>query len=768
MVEGDQERQDVPLVNVLDNVPSKRHSSPVLQPASSRCSRRIRPSLVKGCIAIVGALAWLAGASAASAQLPDGAEAADAGPGTPAAPPPTEALTDAGAEGSPASAPAADGDAGSSGAHPGGTRNPGEPREYSPAQLGVVEVTALRLEETLPGELAKYGTRVETIHAAQIENAGKSDVAQSLETLAPGLYISPKNGPFDYVNVSLQGSRTQDILWLLDGVRLNNRLYGGTTPLDTFPASIVDRLEILEGPQALFFGTQAVAGAVNIVTKGFSGSPDGAMSLGGDTNGGRHLDAYFRTSIHDHRFVVYGSGDQSSGYQPFRDQDYQPSATSRRRRYEVLTLGVKYGYDFRPDLRLSALYQHTDARLDFAQPFLVATAYNDRDEHVASLKLDYTPSPVFQAFTKAYLHLWRSHYTEFDNVVGMPGSLGVVDDDDFWGYRDYGVNVVARLAPTRWFDSFFGYDFQSYEGSDAVLVITQKSESVHAVFAQVRTPDWLANPKLALGARYNVPSFGPSAAVWSASGRYDFGDVAFVRGLLGTAFRLPTAEELFANDPDDERGDPELKPEKSFNINLSVGGHAGFARLPGLSWEVIGFYRDVTDLISASGFDATTNQSLFENVSGTVRVRGATAVIEGALSPAWSTTLSYSYASAEQTSGQQIDLVPRHQGKASVEWSPTDLPVGASVFASYVGDAFRSFGADDREKISAHVVVDVAARVFLDGGRHHKINVSLSNVFDTTYATSLGKGVRDADGSDYTYWNLGTPRTLSARYTYRF
>jgi len=55
------------------------------------------------------------------------------------------------------------------------------------------------------------------------------DVGQSLQTLVPGLYIAQKNGPFDYVDVSLQGSRTDDVLWDRGGVRINNRLYSGTT-----------------------------------------------------------------------------------------------------------------------------------------------------------------------------------------------------------------------------------------------------------------------------------------------------------------------------------------------------------------------------------------------------------------------------------------------------------------------------------------------------------------------------------------------------------
>jgi vitamin B12 transporter len=256
--------------------------------------------------------------------------------------------------------------------------------------------------------------------------------------------------------------------------------------------------------------------------------------------------------------------------------------------------------------------------------------------------------------------------------------------------------------------------------------------------------------------------------VWDATGQYTFGDSWHLRANVGTAFRLPTAEELFANDPADERGDPNLLPERSFNGNVAVGGHAGFAGLPGVAWEAIGFYRDVTDLISASGFDTTTMQSLFENIRGTVKVRGATLVLDVQLPTSWSGNASYTYSSAEQTNGLQIDRIPRQQAKAWVDWHPTDLPMGAMVVANYVGDVYQSFGDTDRERYGGYVIVDLGGRVFLDEERHHKINLTLSNFLGTTYAASLGKGVSDADGSSYTYWNLGAPRALTARYTYKF
>ncbi len=622
-----------------------------------------------------------------------------------------------------------------------------------------------RLEEDLPIDLQRYGTRVDVVTAAQIRNGGFLDVAQTLQSITPGLYISPKNGPFDYADVSLQGSRTQDVLWLVDGVRINNRLYGGTTPLDTLPASMVERIVVLEGPEALFYGTQGVAGAINIITKEFSDNPDGALALGGDTNDGRHIDGYFRDTLAGNHFVVYGSSDRSSGFQPFRDQDYQPSSTDRDRSYNMRTVGAKYALDPTDALRLSATVQHTEGRVDDAAPQVVATEFNERDEDVLSAKLDYKSSDSVQFFAKGYLHWWRSHFTEFDHDLDNPGALITIDDHDFWGFKDTGANAGVKLALNKGFEYYLGGDYQSYSGRDAVLAITQKSEHVHAFFGEVATtPDLLPNASFAAGARYNDPSVGPGATVWNVSGKFNLPEGMFIRALVGTAFRLPTAEELFANDPDDERGNPDLKPERSTNANVSIGGAVGNLRL---KWELIGFYRNIKDLISFDGFDDATNQSLAENIPGEVRVRGGEFVLDAALADAVTATASFTYSRSRQAGDLQITRVPEQTGKASLDYHPADRRFGAGVSLNYVGKVFQSVW-DGREQFGNYVVLDLTGRVYLDDQRHQIITARLENAFDKQYAALLGSAERDSDGSNYTYWNLGVPRTFQLRYTYQF
>ena len=644
-------------------------------------------------------------------------------------------------------------------------------RAQTDSSLEEVVVSAKSLEDELPQQLSHYGTRVDIISAADIKNGGYLDVAGALQALSPGLYISPQNGPFDYVQISLQGSRTTDVLWLVDGIRINNRLYAGTTPLDTLPAGLIERIEVLNGGQALFFGTQAVAGAINIVTKGFSDHPDGAVSVGYDTNQAQQYNGYYRDTIGSSHFVAYATHDQAPGFQPIADDEYQPSGTDRRRFYKVTSVGGKYAYDFADDLTFTADVEHTNALLDFAQPQLTAIAYNQRDETLVSGKIDYAPSDAFKLYVKDYYHWWYSHYTEFDNVIGSPGTLTTIDDHDFWGFKDYGVNLLTQIAVNRGFEYLAGYDFQNYAGRDAVLVIQQQTEHVNAFFGQIRTtPDLIPDAHIALGARYNIPSVGESALVWNGGVQYDFSKSLYVRANFGTAFRLPTAEELFANDPDDERGDPNLKPETSTNANLSIGGSADLGPAS-LKWELIGFYRDIKNLIDYSSFDPDTNQDVFGNVPGTVITRGVEVTLAGAISASLSGNFSATYNRTRETgSDLQFDQIPAAQMKLGFDYHPGGAPYGASVNIVHLGDVDdEPLGSGNgRFGYGNYTVVDLGARFFFDSRRHQRLDLHLNNAFNRSYASSLGHGVDDVSGDAYVVHNLALPRTFGVNYTYSF
>ena len=645
--------------------------------------------------------------------------------------------------------------------------------EESGGELDTLLVTAKKLEETLPEQLAHFGTRLDTITDKQIKFGGYLDISEALDAQVPGLQILSKNGPFDYVDISLLGSRTQDVLWLIDGVRINNRLYAGTTPLDTLPASMVERIEVLEGGQALFYGTQAVAGAVNIVTKDFSAVQSGQITVGADTNGGRHIDANVRDTLNGNHFVIYGSADKSDGYRAFRAQDYQPSATDTKRGYDVLTIGGKYAYDFTDALRLNASFEHTNADLDYALPYRVARDVNSRREDLLTTKVDYDFSPQAALYVKGYYHWWMSHYDTYYNDLANPGTIDVLYQDAFWGYKDYGINAMTRLSYVKGLDFYVGYDLQKYNGHDDVLVIKQQTETTNALFAQIRTnDDLLKNAKFAAGLRFNKPDSGQAATIWNVSGEYDFTPQLYAKASVGTNFRLPTAEELYADDPFDERGNPSLRPEKSSSGNVSVGGRfdAGGVRA---NVELVGFYRNITNLIDYTTFDEDSQQDVFGNTPEVVKVRGGELVASAQLGE-FSASASYTYSRAwESGTDTQIARIPQSLAKASFGYQPTDLPFAAGVNVRHTGNLSAPISGVNIQ-YGNYTVVDLQGRYYFDSARHHRFTLDLNNVFNEAYGRP-GRGCQDlaTDGpydcsAPYIYVNRGLPRTLRASYEYKF
>jgi len=645
------------------------------------------------------------------------------------------------------------------------------------SKLEEFTVTSHQLEESTPLTLQRYGNQLNIVQSDDILKHGFVDVTDSLKTLVPGLHISPKNGPFDYFKASLQGSRNQDILWLVDGVRITNRLYNGTSPLDTIPAHMVERVEVLKGGQGIFYGTQAVGGVINIVTKAFSNSSAGAVGTGVNSNDGYNLNAFARGAAGEHQYVVYLSKNKADGYVPYAVEDIQPSATDVERGYDVNTAGLKYAWNISDQNRLSAQYQISDADLDYTRPYLNKNTVNARRETLMTLKLDSQLSESLALFAKAYRHTWDTDYSrvynELDGSGELTGGSDVRDVDTYWGYEDYGLNVLMEYSPGGRFEYVLGLDNQNFSGQDDVWRIADQREKVNAVFAQLRTSEALFdNTLLALGVRNNRPSNSESATVWNLSGKHDFNSSWYLQGNVGTAFRLPDAEALFLNEYYDDNGDgvpdggwfaignPDLKAEESRNLNLSLGGVFGR-----LSFELTGFKRDITNYIDS--YVAVTIGGVvgetFVNSDDEVNIEGLELVTRMPLADSLKVQLSLTETRARfNDQGEQLKDIPERELKLGLSYQQPGSPWGGALTANYVGDI------NDRETRESYTVTDLSGFYFLGAGQQHRVTLRLENITDKHYATRIDKGTEDKTGSAYLYRNLGVGRTLHLAYNYQF
>lgn len=646
-----------------------------------------------------------------------------------------------------------------------------------------VVIVGQTIEETLPQELERYGSVVETMSSEEIREGGYTDVSNALQMEIPGLFVAPRGGPFSYLDISLQGSRTQDMLFLVDGVRINNRLYPGTIT-DTLPSSMVERVEVVKGGQSLFYGTNAAAGVINVVTRGYTDEFDGLVSLGADSLEGYHVDGYMRGKLGPGNIVVYASQDRGPGFEMY--DNVQPSSTNRERGYDVRTIGAKYRLELSDTFSIDARYQHNDADLEYLRYNRSFAGSNNRDEEIASLGIDWQALPDVEVLVKGYWHDWDTRYTDILNSVLPPYTQTVSSNNLYWGYEDKGVNALVKWTPGGPFEYLAGYDYQTYSALDQVWNIEQTEEDVQAFFAQIRsTDDLLKNGSFAAGVRHNDTG-GATSTVWNVSGRYDFFPGLYAQGIIGTSFLLPNAEQLFLVEVGEYLGNPDVEPEESTNINLTLGGE--FNPGPTLSWAATYFNRDIDNLIDGCDFDPLDTQAcdvdrtqafrgispasliadyagVYYNVPGKVEVRGFELLGTADFGNGFTAVASYTNSKSEDSAGAQIARIPEAYAKIGAQYDADAWGMQANLL--WTGEQRSNAGAFGSINYGDYIVIDLAAHMYLDTEQNHKVSVRLENALNEEYATRVAAGVVDG-GGPILVSNVGAPQTLRVTYSYDF
>jgi vitamin B12 transporter len=117
------------------------------------------------------------------------------------------------------------------------------------------------------------------INKEEIES--KTSLAQALRMI-PGVDLVQSGGPGSVASLSLRGSERRHVLILLNGVRISDRSdIDGGYDIKLIPENMIEKIEILTGSQTLLYGSDAMGGIVNIITKDYSPKASIDIKLGG-------------------------------------------------------------------------------------------------------------------------------------------------------------------------------------------------------------------------------------------------------------------------------------------------------------------------------------------------------------------------------------------------------------------------------------------------------------------------------------------------------
>jgi outer membrane cobalamin receptor len=592
----------------------------------------------------------------------------------------------------------------------------------SPAEATSLEqiiVTGTRLASA-DGEWPGAGS---VIGRDEIEARGDAGVPDLLRALPGVQLVQPGAGSVPQLFV--RGGEPNFTVFLLDGIKVNdpNNTRGGSFDLAALNPGDIDRVEIVRGPQSSVYGSDGLAGVVNVI------SPAGGGPLAASVEAETGSKDFDRTSL----MVAGPAGGGGFSLRLTRRDDgeavpgstYQADTVNGRLRFAPVN-GIRGNLYLRFADTESTSFPEESGGPELA----VLRALDQASARDLSLGADFDTaiSEVISAQGVASRYERRDRY---DSPGIAPGDLvppnGAHNELD----RD---NVSLRLTAGRggrWTGTA-GVDYQRESGeSDGYVIFAPGlrlpnsftlERDIVGIFAEGRAQVTEAL-LLQASARHDEPdevsgeSTGRVGAVWSPNG-----GITRVRANWGTGFKLPSFFALGSP----LVGEPALRPEQSDSVELGVIQRLG--ELGGISLTL--FDNDYEDLID---FDPDT----FRNVNrDEVTTRGVEVDGWWDLSPTL-TLRGHATWTDIDVKGSDRELLqrPDWRGGAMLRWAPRDGWL-LDLDWLYVGEVLDNslptgLAALERyHRVDLNVGWQVTARL--------RLALAVDNLLDAEYAEAIG------------------------------
>ncbi|TRO95990.1 TonB-dependent receptor [Glycocaulis profundi] len=549
-----------------------------------------------------------------------------------------------------------------------------------------------------------------------------------------------RSGKTGNQSISLRGLPSEYTLVLIDGVRQNTsgtvapNAFGDSATVFFPPVAAIERVEVIRGPMSTLYGSDAMGGVVNVITRDPGASWTGSAALSGtfqsksEFGGTSMAEGYVSGPLAETlSFTGYArlfqrddSSIQIPGLDPFDPQRLVESATMGQNPVgaDVATLGGRLDFTPMQGQRVSLRYDRTDQ-----------TYNNDRGQVGGLHNLSGSEGPCSQGsvndpnFCRGYLRelefnreqIRLSHEGEFAfgtvstsltrdfvETVGrtIPANSGLALEAEG---RPRTLELETWILDSRLVSELgahtltVGGQYLDPELTDGLFGGGSAAVSQYSLFIE---DSWALTDRFSLtgGLRYDESEAFSGRltprlyAVWAATDEWTF------KGGVGRGYRTPFVEQLtdgiigFGNRGTTSIfGNPDLNPERSTNYEASALFNNGR-----LAAQATVFRNELTDLIEAgTGANAGRTLNIGEAViqgvelagsfqfTGTVRMAGNytftdSEVTESQLNPS----------SAASLVGDPLVSVPDHMANATVFWDATER-LTAFLGAEYRSSAYR-------------------------------------------------------------------------------
>jgi vitamin B12 transporter len=429
-----------------------------------------------------------------------------------------------------------------------------------------VVVTATRSASTVDDTLAS----VSIITREQIDASQAPDLLELLRLL-PGVDVSRTGGPGQSTTLFLRGTNSNSVLVLIDGIRVSS-VNSGLFDFAHLPLGQIERIELVRGPRAALWGSDAIGGVLQIFTR----EPDGP---GATARFSRYatLDGVARFGARDDRggFAATVSGSSAGGFSAQTPDGfaYDPDADGYLNRSASVRGDIALGSQ-----RLAASAIGTSADVEFDQ--------GESDAENVSLGVSLS-GPLREGWAHALT------VGGADEAIGTPAFFQTFDsrrESVDWIHDVALGNAGALVAGVNWLHEE-GVNTDTFSGSP----VFDRSRHNTGAFATWRGGSGVLDAELS--GRYDDNSqFGGESTFQAAVG-WTVSDDWRVIASAGEGFRAPNLNELYSPGFFGLfAGNPDLQPERSRSAELGVRGAVGAHALSAHAYRT-----RVRDLISFTG-----------------------------------------------------------------------------------------------------------------------------------------------------------------------
>ena len=589
--------------------------------------------------------------------------------------------------------------------------------------LGETVVTAARVAQPLSDLVGD----VSIVDRATSERSGATGVADVLARL-PGIEMVRNGGIGNTTSVFIRGAEQRFIAVYIDGVRIDTQTTGGAS-WEAIPLSQIDRIEVLRGPAAAVYGSDAIGGVVQLFTKRGDGKPMPYVGVGigsyklrrgeAGISGSAGVDNAFDYSLGVSREISDGFDVRPERLRnPVRtgtfaaDGFYSPD----RDGYDITSANARLGFRINPSQRveLTMLRSDTDSRYD--------TRYAAR----RAAYPDDTNANTLRTVGAAWIAKWNDIYST---------RLQVTDSKS-----TYETNPSFYRTETQLRNYLFQNEFR-FGPHSATVALERREDDLNnpATTSGPRLTGQRSQNALALGygfvqgphsiqlhARHDDDSEFGGKTTGSAGYGFAITPQWRVTVSAGTSFRAPTLYQRFS-----EYGVAGLKPEQGRNVEVGLRYAEGATNA-----GIVAYRNRVTNLITFG--DAGPCVSPFGCYGNTARAEyeGVT-LSAGHRIGAVTLRASADFQDPRDLStGNQLARRARKHGVVGADWDVAGWRLGAEMQTS----GMRYDDAANLRKLGGYTVFNLVASTQLT--RELSLVARIDNVGDKdyvlarTYATS--------------------------------